>query len=252
MDGGRSQDIHGDFRHRTSHPSPPGRPMFRPYLIIDGYNLMHAAGLARTTYGPGQLERLRMRLLRHLARHLTAAERERTTIVFDAGTAPPDLPRQSMTAGIAVRFASPGREADDEIEELIAAHSAPRQIRLVSSDHRLQRSVRRRGGTFLDSEDFAREIERRGPVAEAAPPPPKPDPRSASSADPAIETRRWLEIFGDVLESPEIAAASEPPERALDEIDVAAIQAEIDRQDAGDPRAPKRPTGKNAKQRPAD
>ena len=26
-------------------------------LVIDGYNLMHAAGLARATYGPGDLER---------------------------------------------------------------------------------------------------------------------------------------------------------------------------------------------------
>ena len=33
--------------------------MLRRYLIIDGYNLMHARGLARRTYGPGQLERCR-------------------------------------------------------------------------------------------------------------------------------------------------------------------------------------------------
>ncbi len=60
----------------------------RPYLMIDGYNLLHAAGLARRRYGPGQLERCRAQLLAWLAKHLTDGERERTTVVFDAAEAP--------------------------------------------------------------------------------------------------------------------------------------------------------------------
>ena len=147
--------------------------MPRRFLIIDGYNLMHAVGLARRTYAPGQLQRCRTQLLRLLASHLAGPERERTTIVFDAGEAPPDLPREMTAAGMRVCFASPGKEADDTIEELIAAHSSPRQIRLVSSDHRLQRSARRRRGEFVDSEDFASELESRGPV-------PKPTRRNRS------------------------------------------------------------------------
>src|ERR1700746_1524702 len=129
----------------------------RPYLIIDGYNLLHAAGLARRRYGPRQLERGRAQLLAYLAKHLTEAERERATIVFDAAEAPPGLPRELSAGGITVRFAGPGKEADDTIEELIAAHSAPRQILLVSSDHRLQRSAQKRRGTFTDSEEFVQE-----------------------------------------------------------------------------------------------
>src|SRR3954470_17152587 len=98
--------------------------MSRPYLLIDGYNLMHSAGMARRDYGPGQLERCRRQLLAYLAGHLTGPERERATIVFDAAEAPPDLPREMVYAEMSVRFASPGKDADDTIEEIIAAHSA--------------------------------------------------------------------------------------------------------------------------------
>src|SRR5580693_6455746 len=78
---------------------PDGRVMLRHYLIIDGYNLMHACGLARKSYGPGQLRQCRVQLVRYLARHLTSPERERTTIVFDAREAPPGLPRQMTAEG---------------------------------------------------------------------------------------------------------------------------------------------------------
>jgi predicted RNA-binding protein with PIN domain len=226
--------------------------MLRRYLIIDGYNLMHAAGLARRTYGPGQLERCRSQLLRHLARHLTGRDRERTTIVFDAADAPPDLPRRTTADGMTVCFASPGKDADDMIEELIAAHSAPRQIRLVSSDHRLQRSVRRRRGTFVDSEEFASELERRGPVAEAAQLPPEspPDASRKKPDDSGMDTETWLRIFGDMPEAADFAADQGLSHGSIDDVDVAAIQEELDRQDAdGDPRAPKRPPRKNTKRR---
>jgi len=223
--------------------------MLRRYLIIDGYNLMHAAGLARRTYGPGQLERCRSQLLRYLARHLTGRDRERTTIVFDAADAPPDLPRRTTADGMTVCFASPGKDADDMIEELIAAHSAPRQIRLVSSDHRLQRSVRRRRGTFVDSEEFASELDRRGPVAEVAqhPPDSPPDPSRKKVDDSGMDTESWLRIFGDIPEAADFAADRE---RSIGEVDVAAIQEEVERQDAeGDPRVAKRPPKKHAKRR---
>jgi uncharacterized protein len=226
--------------------------MLRRYLIIDGYNLMHAAGLARRTYAPGQLERCRSQLLRHLARHLTGRERERTTIVFDAGDAPLDLPRRTTADGMTVCFALPGKDADDMIEELIAAHSAPRQIRLVSSDHRLQRSVRHRRGTFVDSEEFAGELDRRGPVAESAHPPPDspPGPSRKKADDSAMDTETWLRIFGDIPEAADFAADTKRSQGSIDEVDVAAIQEEIDRQDPeGEPRTAKRLPKKHAKRR---
>ena len=69
--------------------------MSASFLIIDGYNVMHAAGLAREKYGPGDLARKRTELLFKLARRLTTEERQRCTVVFDAIDAPPNLPRRS-------------------------------------------------------------------------------------------------------------------------------------------------------------
>jgi uncharacterized protein len=203
----------------------------RHYLIIDGYNLLHAAGLARRRYGPGQLERCRAQLLAYLANHLTDAERERATVVFDAAAAPPGLPRQLTAAEMVVRFAAPGKEADDTIEELVAAHSAPRQIRLISSDHRLQRSVQKRRGAFTDSEDFVQELERRGPISEEnRSPRPKPEPRPTGKRMSETETERWLRVFGEMPEAKDFSADIEPG-NSITQADVSRIQEEIDRQD---------------------
>jgi len=117
--------------------------MADPYLLIDGYNLMHAAGMARLRYGPGDLERCRKRFLKYLQGRLTSRELPRTSVVFDAGDAPTDMPRRTTLDGMQVFFAKPGGDADSLIEELIAAHSAPRQVRLISSDHRLQKAAPR-------------------------------------------------------------------------------------------------------------
>lgn len=207
--------------------------MARPYLLIDGYNLLHAAGLARRKYGPQQLQRCRSQLLRYLARHLTAPERQRTTVVFDAAGAPPGLDRHSHYQEISVHFASPGKDADDTIEELIVSHSSPRQIRLVSSDHRLQRSVRKRKGTFLDSEDFVQELEQRGPATDAPDSPDEaPVDQAALKAQNAEwDTETWLQIFGNSPDAAELGADLGYPDVSIDQADVAAIQAEIDRQE---------------------
>jgi uncharacterized protein len=202
----------------------------RPYLIIDGYNLLHAAGLARRRYGPGQLERCRAQLLAWLAKHLTDAERERATVVFDAADAPPNLPRQLTAGGMTVRFAMPGKDADDTIEELIAGHSAPRQIRLISSDHRLQRSVQKRRGAFIDSEDFVGELERRGPISEEIE---SPGPQANSSGEKAgeTETDRWLREFGEIPQAEEFSADIGPGS-SITQADVARIQEQVDRQES--------------------
>src|SRR4051812_42547896 len=101
-----------------------------PYLIIDGYNLLHAAGMARSRYGPGDLLRARQRLLKFLIRTLSSAERERATVVFDARDAPPDRSPNWIVGGIRIVFANPDGDADAMIERLIAAHHAPKQLLL--------------------------------------------------------------------------------------------------------------------------
>ena len=121
-------------------------------LLIDGYNLLHVTGILGTGLRAGTLERARLALLNFLGLTLDASERARTTIVFDAQSAPAGLPRQLEHEGINVLFADRNTDADSVIEDLIRSHSAPRTLIVVSSDHRIQRAARRRRAKPVDSD----------------------------------------------------------------------------------------------------
>lgn len=199
--------------------------MAQSYLIIDGYNLMHAAGMARHKYGPGDLERCRKRVLHFLSQHLSAAERARTTVVFDAADAPPGFPRTAVLEQMEILFAPRGGDADTVIEELIEQHFAPRQIRLVSSDHRLQKAARRRRAKFVDSELFVEQLEDRAAkrtdsAGRQEPAIPEQKVTGRTSRD---EIAEWLEIFGDIPEAAELATDNE---RLQNELDAWAKEAE--------------------------
>jgi predicted RNA-binding protein with PIN domain len=130
-------------------------------LVIDGYNLLHASGILGRGVGPGGLERSRTALLNFLVESLDARTLPRTTVVFDAREAPPGLPRRVDHRGLAVRFADPGCDADEVIEELIRVDSAPRSLTVVSSDHRLHRAAKKRGARAVDSDVWYHEILRK-------------------------------------------------------------------------------------------
>lgn len=166
-----------------------------PFLLIDGYNLLHAAGLARPRYGPGDLERARHRLVAMLCEKLTPAEQSRCTVVFDAQNAPADVQREARQHEILVLFAAPGQDADTVIESLIEKHPATKQLIVVSSDHRLHKAAKRRGGRPVDSEPFWERLRSRPDARKALAPPqtalPARDPTAGSTAE-------WLREFGAV------------------------------------------------------
>ena len=191
--------------------------MFRD-LLIDGYNLMHAAGYARMRYGPGDLERCRLRLLNLVAGHLDEAQRLRTTVVFDAKDPPPDAARWSHYKEMHVEFAPPGKEADDVIEELIARNSTPKRLLVVSSDHRLHKAARRRKAKVRDSEEFLDACEAAARRDRPTEPAPAERPESKLTPD---EIAAWETEFGDV--------------------DVAQLRAEIKRSGEQSPTAPAAP-----------
>ena len=115
------------------------------------------------TEGRTSLESSREALLDWLGEVLSDAERQRTVIVFDARGAPPGLPRSGKKHGLQIRFAPRGSEADDLVEELIREHTSPRDLIVVSSDHRLHRAARRRRATAIDSERWVAQVGRDGP-----------------------------------------------------------------------------------------
>lgn len=159
------------------------------FLIIDGYNLLHDAGLARANYRPGELARQRQELLNKLARRLTLEERQRCTVVFDAIDAPPNLSSRFTHENITIQFAKPGQEADEVIEHLVSQHSAPRRVTVVSSDHRLQNAISRRRGIGIDSDVFLKQLE--SPHRHVGPAP-------HHSAPTEIDVNFWIEEFDGI------------------------------------------------------
>jgi len=162
-------------------------------LLIDGYNLLHASGILGRGRGPGSFERSRLALLNFIAESLPAETVAKTTVVFDAAHAPPGMPRTLTHRGICVRFAASHTDADSLIEELIRADSAPRQLVVVSSDHRLHRAARRRRAQAIDSDRWyvetlrtRRNSTRKSPVAAK--------PAALPGED---EVAYWLDKFAD-------------------------------------------------------
>ena len=122
-------------------------------LLIDGYNVI-APVAPPSRDGVRWLQRERQRLVDRLIQHLDDAVRRRTCVVFDAADPPTDRESEYVQGGLLVKFAVGYREADDLIEEIIACHSAAKNLAVVSSDHRVQAAARRRGATTFESQDW--------------------------------------------------------------------------------------------------
>ncbi len=164
-------------------------------LLIDGYNLLHATDLFGRGRGPGGFERARQALLNFLAESLDESQLARTTVVFDAADAPPGLPRRYAYRGLTVWFAANYDDADALIEELIQTDFSPRQLTVVSSDHRLHRAAHRRRATAIDSDRWYHQmLSVRKQRAQATALPnhdvAKPPPPAAA------EVQRWMREFG--------------------------------------------------------
>lgn len=173
--------------------------MATPFLIVDGYNLMHAAGIARQRYAQGDMQKCRNELEIHIAGLLSESALKRTTVVYDAFSSPGDDQRVFHRRGLKVIFAPQGKDADGEIERQLNAHSAPRQVIVVSSDHRLHKAARRRKARCIDSNVFLEQLERE----------PRPTSRRHGSGrgpnlnETADELRQWEKVFEGKEQPPE-------------------------------------------------
>jgi predicted RNA-binding protein with PIN domain len=163
-------------------------------LLIDGYNLLHVTGIFAEA-GPGtELHRTRLALLKFLAGTIDRRERRHTAIVFDAAGAPPGLPRQMMHEGITVHFAQRHSDADEMIEELLEECAAPRNLLVVSSDHRVQRAARHCGASYVDSEAWYRDLLAAKRQSNASADEAAFKPSGKLTPD---ELNYWLRQFGD-------------------------------------------------------
>ena len=127
--------------------------------IIDGYNLIFQCGLEGRTRNSRTIELARERLVSVLARRLTLPERENTTIVFDARKLPvKETSAVSKQASMTIVYAIDHDDADSLIEVLIAKDSVPKQLTVVSSDHRLHKAALRRKATPIDSDEWYEQL----------------------------------------------------------------------------------------------
>jgi predicted RNA-binding protein with PIN domain len=161
-------------------------------FLIDGYNLMHAVGLASAGRPARAFDRARTRFLDWLAD--TGEGRDAVLrVVFDARSAPAASPEYDHH-GVRVVFAH-RRTADELIEELVAAEPRPQGLTVVSNDGQVREAARRRGCVLHNCQEFVDwliDAPGRSPGAHApgSPNPDKPPP----DATPA-ELAAWLAAF---------------------------------------------------------
>ncbi|HEY3965240.1 MAG TPA: NYN domain-containing protein [Planctomycetaceae bacterium] len=180
-------------------------------LLIDGYNLLHAAGMGQRDYKPGDLLRCRKRLLQFLLSKLSNAEIRAATLVFDARDPPPDRPAEIVVSGLKVHFANPGGDADAMIQQWLSHHSTPRRVTLVSSDRALQRSARGCGAKFVGSDEFLNELERRRVTGGQRSTRHDDDSKPAGQLSDT-QTAYWLKEFGDAAPVDSESEPSPEPE----------------------------------------
>ncbi|MGB7327086.1 MAG: NYN domain-containing protein [Rubripirellula sp.] len=127
------------------------------WLLIDGYNVLAPTAPPRNP-GANWLHQERMLLINRLAENLDHETRRRTCVVFDAANPPRDRPHQFTINDIDVIFAVEYPEADDLLEELIAAHPTPKSLAVVSSDARVQTAAKRKRCRSFDSQPWLDEL----------------------------------------------------------------------------------------------
>ena len=200
--------------------------------LIDGYNLMFAGGLLGKKLGPDQFRKVRTRFLNDLAHALGPIRSHETTVVFDASNPPFDLPTKSTHKGLTILFAVNDENADARLEQLIAEHSAPKRLRVVSSDRRVRVAATRRRAVSISSDDFWVEIDRLNAS-------PRRVDSSENTASPKLEPKRdprltdhelkfWAAEFQDLEQMPETQEALGNGPTMLTDEDIARIQHEVD------------------------
>jgi len=165
-------------------------------VVIDGYNLLYAAGLMHESkkLSPAQLRAVRGELLSHLVRHVARRSR-RVVVVFDSrGTEQRGCGREQIHfdpafPNIEVRYAE---DADNNICEMLSGESNPRSVLVVSSDREVASAARICGARRMSSEEFwDNEIQARAKLDSKHEAPEKPHHVSQAERD------YWLKEFGE-------------------------------------------------------
>jgi predicted RNA-binding protein with PIN domain len=198
-------------------------------LLIDGYNLMYAAGLLGRPFSPTGFRKVRQRFLNELAALLDPVDVQQTTIVFDASSPPDGLPRETNHKGLTVEFAADDESADARIEWLIAHHSNPKTLTVVSSDRRIRQAAHRRRSQELTSEAFLEQLDllKEGRPTRAKPAPTPEDIARKHGLTPD-QAAYWEAEFRDLADDPQLRAQIHDNSRLLTDEEMAQIEREVE------------------------
>lgn len=201
-------------------------------ILIDGYNLMFEGGVLRkgARLGPDGLRKVRQRFLNDLAEALGPVDAHQTTVVFDASRAPEDRPSTTPHKGIWVIFAVDTDDADERIEQLIAKHSHPRGLTVVSTDRRVRQAAARRKARSVTCDAFWSELDDRRAARARAQDRPRNDDARPASGPSSEEAEYWAREFADLDELPETREALSPDSVMLTDEEIARLEREIDRE----------------------
>jgi uncharacterized protein len=175
--------------------------------LIDGYNLLHAAGSLHGRVGPTALRRARLALLELLHRGF-GGNSSQLTVVFDAAGHLAGAPVKNNYQGIDVLFAVEQASADELIETLIRQAHAPKRMTVVSSDHRIQQAASRRACIVKGSSELLDDLQRISETRRPIPLSPAEKPVDL----PESEHRHWLREFGGLDSDPNLKFLSDPVE----------------------------------------
>lgn len=121
-------------------------------ILIDGYNVIAPVAPPNRVDRRGWLRAERQLLIDRLLVGLDPRLVHETCVVFDSAVAPPGAESHLRIQGLEIRFAVDHDEADDLIEELLAAHPAAKRLSLITSDRRLQAAAKRVGAQAFDAQ----------------------------------------------------------------------------------------------------
>ncbi|MFI5454270.1 MAG: NYN domain-containing protein [Isosphaerales bacterium] len=201
--------------------------------LIDGYNVMHAGGRLGPKLGREGFRRARRRFLDELSAALGPDIARQTTVVFDASVPPGDFRLDADYRGLGVLFALGDENADARIEQLIAEHSNPKTLTVISSDRRIRQAAARRRTKSLTADefwvlidDFKEHKARKSPDAAR----PESLARDQEQQPTPAESAFWVETFGEIAEADEIQRALPPRDSLLTDADIAEIERQIERE----------------------
>jgi predicted RNA-binding protein with PIN domain len=125
------------------------------YLLIDGYNLLHAGG-SLAQLNPIELQWKRDRLIDQLSAYRRLKQCE-ITVVFDGWQGGWSAEKKEMRKGVEIIFSKVGEKADEVIKRLAKERGSG--VTVITSDRDISKYAERMALAVIPSDQFSEKME---------------------------------------------------------------------------------------------